>query len=119
MSTTRITKIVAVRFPNSDKIYHYFCKAPIAVGDEVVANGCIVSVVNVYPYTSNGLASRWVAKIDNAEQKAEAAKAERRQEISHRLQEIERQIAAEERWKKLATKSPEAKRLLVELRKLI
>jgi hypothetical protein len=110
--TSRIIPyVVYVTFPSGGKEYVYLCTLPhINVGSKVIANGTVVTVHRVAGFDS--LATRYVQSA------AEHEKSQRKKMLLDRLVTIERETMALERWKALARKSPEARKLLKELESL-
>jgi len=103
--------VVYVTFPSSTKEYCYLCNIDsVDVGSNVIANGSVVKVHRVASFDS--IATKYVQSADEFE------KSRRRNVIHDRLVTLERQLAQHERWKILARKSPEARRLLKELESL-
>jgi hypothetical protein len=102
--------VVVVTFPSSSKEYHYLCTDPkVRQGSTVIANGAKVRVLRTAPHVG-GLAYKYV-QFDEG-----AANAERRREIAGRLSELMKQEEFIARAAKLT--SPEAKRLVRELKEL-
>lgn len=104
--------VVVVSFPsNSWKEYHYLCNDPLVrQGSTVIANGTKVKVIRTAPVTPGSLATKYV-QSDHASDARE-----RRIAITKRLLEIESREQLAARFLKL--KSPEAKKLLAELKGL-
>lgn len=127
-----MSHIVQVTFPSSSKLYSYYCPFPVRVGDVAIVEApsglTKTRVAAVEKYGNYGKAP-WlktvVSIVDNrafAEeikaQEAVRAKAERQLEITKRLADLERELETVARWTALARKSPEAKRLLAELKRI-
>lgn len=109
------TFVVYVKFPSSFKEYAYLCNTPgIRQGSEVIANGCRVTVLRTA--ASDSLASRYVQPVPDL---AAEQRVQRMKEISARLDQLARRHADLARWTALAKSSPEAKRLVTELKKLM
>lgn len=106
--------VVFVTYPGSMKEYAYLCNIPgIVQGNKVLANeNKEVTVVRTAAHDPRAV--RYVSPVPNHKELQNAA---RRNEIHKRLVEIERELAID-RWKKLASRSPEAKKLLAEHKKL-
>lgn len=101
--------VVYVYFPSGHKEYVYKCDLPnITVGSRVVANGTEVMVHRIAAFDS--LATRYVSSP------RQAHIAERKRQLVTRLEALERAELALARWSKL--KSPEAKKLVAELKEL-
>lgn len=107
------TYVVYVTYPSSAKEYAYLCNIPgLVQGDEVIINNTKVKIVRTAD--SDARALKWVAPLPNH---AELRNADRIQQIKSRLgkiAELERQLTL---WSKL--KSPEAKKLVAELKGLL
>lgn len=105
------TFVVYGTFPASTKEYVYLCALPnIDVGSTVIANGSPFKVHRIAAFDS--LATKYVTSAAHYETAA------RRKTITDRLIAIEREEALRDRWKSLAARSPEARRLLKELESL-
>ena len=103
--------VVYVRFPSSDKEYCYNCSFPVNVGDEVIANGTRVRVHRIAAWDT--IASRSVLP---APDRSEILRRVRLGEVTKRLRQLEESEMWAARFAKL--KSPEAKKLVAELKRL-
>jgi hypothetical protein len=101
--------VVHVTYPGNSKQYAYWCDLPgVRVGSLLQINNAACCVQRI---TSNSLyATKWVPGS------FASVRDERRAAIARRLHEIEKEQMLLERWTKL--KSPEAKKLVAELRRL-
>lgn len=103
--------VVVVCFPSSLKEYHYLCKDPsIRQGSWVIANGTEVQVIRTLAVSDQ--ATKYV------QTKTEYNTARRRTFIEGRIAEIEREFLKMDRYRALAKRSPEVRRLLKELESL-
>lgn len=103
--------VVVVRFPSGGREYHYLCNDPtIRQGSKVIANGTTVEVIRTLRLTPDSPASKFI-KSD-----AQLNRRIRMQEIATRLDAIQRSEERIAAWAKLT--SPEAKRLVRELKEL-
>lgn len=101
--------VVYVRFPSGGNEYAYWCDLPnVTVGSLLVINNARVLVHRIA--SSDDRATNWVP---NSIKEIDMS---RRRSIAARLAELEKQEACITRWSKL--KSPEAKRLVRELKEL-
>lgn len=101
--------VVLVNYPGSTKEYAYWCDI------QGVDRGSILRINNAACYVQqirshDPRATKWVPGS------FAVAKTDRRDKIARRLHEIEKEENLLARWKKL--KSPEAKKLVAELRRL-
>lgn len=126
-----MSSIVQVTFPSSSKLYSYYCPFPVRVGDIAIVEApsglTKTRVSEVEKKCSNR--APWlkpvVSIVDDQvyakeikAQEATRAKSQRQHEITNRLAAIEKDLELTARWTALARKSPEAKRLLAELKRI-
>lgn len=114
-TTPRVFVVYVVYNTGGQKEYAYLCNLPnINQGDEVLGNNgarCTVQrTANTDP-----LATKFVSAVPDF---TERKRNQRKAEIRALLTVLQRENAQLELWSKLARKSPEAKKLLVELKKL-
>lgn len=107
--------VVYVRYPSNFKEYAYLCDFPAKQGDVVLGNSD-VRVMVIRTASHDAAATKYVRPLPDV---AELARKERRFAICKRLNEIAKQQEELTRFTALARKSPEAKRLLAELKELV
>lgn len=107
--------VVYCTYPNSCKEYAYLCDAPdVRQGDLMVGNGGTHMVVR-RTAEYDPMACRWTSPAsDNRERRRN----ERAAEIRTRMNQISKEIAQDDFFGGLAKRSPEAKKLLAELKRL-
>lgn len=106
--------VVYVTYPNNPKEYAYLCNFPAKQGDVVLGNSNVHVTVK---RTANfdPIATKYVNPLPDH---ATLALRERRFAIVKRLNEIEAEHKELDRFKALAHVSPEAKRLIAELKRI-
>lgn len=120
-----MTRIAYVTFNDSTynlgKRYAYKCPHKVAVGDIAVVRVSGVeklTTVQEIGYDDPMATKTVVHVIDKSEARREAQRIERRLEIIQELKQIELEILQQERFALLAKKSPRAKKLLTELKRI-
>lgn len=106
--------VVYIRFPSTPhKEYSYLCDFPVSIGDRVIANGTEVTVHRITSFDT--AATRYVKRAPSQD---ELSRSSRICDIVKRLNELEKEQHEADRYAVLAKKSPEARKLLTELKKL-
>lgn len=104
--------VVYVRFPSGSKEYCYLCDIPgLRQGDLVMANNTQVPVIRTAAFDPH--ATKWVRPVPSHE---EVTRHARTVEIVTRLNTLVKEDEAMKRF--AAIKTPEAKKLFAELKKL-
>jgi hypothetical protein len=107
--------VVYVTFPGGTKEYSYLCNIPnLHQGDTVTANGAIATIVRTAD--SDPIATRFCFPTPDHTEKR---RAERRKEIAVALRRIVNQQRELDLFTSAAKRSPEAKKLLLELKGLL
>lgn len=122
--------IVQVTFPSSSKLYSYYCPFSVQVGDiAIVEAPSGLTKTRVAAVEKCSHRDHWLKTVisivddqvyakETKVQEAARAKSQRQLEITNRLVAIEKDLEFAARWIALARKSPEAKRLLAELKRI-
>lgn len=105
--------VVYVTYPSSSKEYAYLCNFPARQGDMLFSNGTRVVVQRTADH--DPLATKYVTTIPDP---TVLAQRDRRFAIIRRLNEIEASQKELDRYASLARVSPEAKRLIAELKRI-
>jgi hypothetical protein len=107
--------VVYVRFHPQGREYSYLCNIPnLRQGDHCIANNALVEIVRTAD--SDPLATRWVFPAPDHDEKQRAA---RRREIARALRQIVDQQRELDLYTAAAKRSPEARKLLAELKGLL
>lgn len=114
-AATPRTYVVYVTYPGNLKEYAYLCNIPgLGQGDSVIANNTMVTIVRTAD--SDPIAVRSCFPVPDI---TELRRIARRKEIATALRRISNQQMELDLFTKVAKRSPEARKLLTELKTLL
>lgn len=106
-------RVAYCTFPNSEKEYSYLCPFEEAkVGDRATVQSGTVTIKRLSRHFDDSRATKSLICIERPDPSV------RKKQIEDRLLQIERLHALAVRFKAIAAKDPEAKRLVAEYKKL-